>query len=234
MMSHSGTFIVIDGGDGSGKATQTEMLKKRLREDGETVYTIDFPQYEDNLCGELIGECLSGEYGNFLELHPKIASVLYAVDRYESSEKIHNWLNNGAVVISDRYASANQIHQGGKFDNDTKREEFVTWIERLEYEIFDIPRPDGIIYLDVPVKHALELLEMNAEEMLKKKKYLTEGKDVVEDSLEYLQNSRNAALKLVKAHNDWYHVDCIDGGAMMSKQTIHEKVLSSAQYIISD
>lgn len=224
---------MIDGGDGSGKATQTELLRKRLEQEGRDVYTIDFPQY-GNLFGELVGECLTGKYGNFLELHPKIASVLYACDRFESSEKIEKWLDKGAVVISDRYVSANQIHQGGKFDDDQRRQSFIKWLDRMEYEIFNIPRPDGIIYLDVPIQIALELLEINADEMLDKKKYLDEEEDMAENSLEYLEDSRAAALKTVKDRNDWHHIQCVEDEELLSKQNVHKEVYEKAKKIIKN
>src|SRR3989338_2423382 len=95
-----GIFIVIDGTDGSGKATQTKLL----------------------------------------------ASILYAGDRFEEKKVIEKWLNEGFVVIADRYASSNQIHQGGKISNSAKRKEFLAWLEDLEYWVFKIPPPDAIIY----------------------------------------------------------------------------------------
>jgi dTMP kinase len=232
MDNKTGTFIVIDGGDCSGKATQTELLSERLQQEGEEVYTIDFPQY-DNFFGELVGECLRGEYGDFLELHPKIASVLYAGDRLESSDDIKQWLDKGALVISDRYVSANQIHQGGKFDDDQKRRDFIKWLDKMEYEIFDIPRPDAIIYLDVPIKTALNLMDKNADELLEEKKYLQGEEDVVENSTKYLEKSREAALKSVKEHNKWHRIQCTQDGELMSKQAIHEKIYEKVTKLIS-
>jgi dTMP kinase len=232
MNDRKGTFIVIDGGDCSGKATQTELLQDRFKEERELVHTIDFPQY-GNFFGELVGECLRGDYGNFLELHPKIASVLYASDRFESSETIREWLDAGAIVISDRYVSANQIHQGGKFDDDKKRQEFIEWLDKMEYGTFNIPQPDGIIYLDVPIRIALKLMDKNADELLQEKKYLQDGDvDTVEDSTDYLENSREAALKTVKERNNWYRIQCTNNGELLSKQAIHKKVYKQATNIL--
>jgi dTMP kinase len=86
-----GKLIVIDGTDGSGKATQVEMLSKRLKGDGYTVKTVDFPEYYQNFFGKFIGHCLSEQYYNFVNVHPKIASVLYAADRFESKGQMEYW-----------------------------------------------------------------------------------------------------------------------------------------------
>ena len=110
-----GKFIAIEGPDGSGKETQTKILIENLQKKGFKIKTIDFPRYYDNFFGKFVGECLRGDHGDFVNLDPKIASVLYAADRWESSKKIKEWLIDGYIVIADRYASANQIHQGGKF-----------------------------------------------------------------------------------------------------------------------
>ena len=112
----TGKFIVIDGIDGSGKATQTKLLTNRLKNLGVKVKAIDFPRYYDNFFGKLLGEYLSGVYGDFTQVDPRVASVLYAADRFESSQQIKKWLATGYTVIADRYVSANQIHQGGVYE----------------------------------------------------------------------------------------------------------------------
>ena len=134
--SRKGKLIVIDGTDSSGKATQTEFLIKRLKKNGWKVKVVDFPDYYLNFFGKFIGHCLSEQYYNFVKVHPKIASVLYAADRYASKNKIKKWLAEGNIVIANRYASANQIHQGGKIANTKKREAFIKWLAEVGYKIF--------------------------------------------------------------------------------------------------
>ncbi|PIR04899.1 MAG: thymidylate kinase, partial [Candidatus Liptonbacteria bacterium CG11_big_fil_rev_8_21_14_0_20_35_14] len=146
-----GKLIVIDGIDGSGKATQIKLLETRLKKEKIKVKTIDFPRYQDNFFGKLIGKYLSGIYGDFIKVAPRLASVLYAADRFESSQQIQNWLNLGFTVLADRYATANQIHQGGKISNLKERKDFLKWLDTMEYEIFKIPKPDLVIYLDLPL-----------------------------------------------------------------------------------
>ncbi len=141
-----GKLIVVDGADGSGKATQAALLAKALRKRGLGVKMIDFPQYQ-NFFGALIGRYLAGEFGDFIKLDPYLVSVLYAADRFDSSRQIKNWLDKGYVVIADRYVSANQIHQGSKIEDPKKRKQFLDWLDEMEFQVFAIPRPDLVVYL---------------------------------------------------------------------------------------
>ena len=109
-----GKFIVLDGNDGSGKATQSRLLADKLSAEGIAAITMDFPAYDRNYFGALLGECLAGKHGDFLHMDPKIASTLYMLDRFESSGDILEALEKGKVIIADRFSSSNQIHQGGK------------------------------------------------------------------------------------------------------------------------
>jgi len=124
-----GKFIVIDGTDGSGKATQTKLLEIILKKNGYRVKTIEFPQYKKNFFGKLIKEHLQGLHGNFLSVNPYLASTLYAADRYESKQKIEKWLAEGYTVIADRYVSANQLHQGGKIKDIGVKVWVNTWVK---------------------------------------------------------------------------------------------------------
>lgn len=217
-----GKLIVIDGIDGSGKATQVGLLRGRLIKEGVKVKTIDFPQYYDNFFGKLIGEYLSGKYGDFIQTDPRVASVLYAADRFESSKDIKKWLEDGNTVIADRYASANQIHQGGKIDNPKKRKEFLDWLQKMEYGVFGIPKPDLVIYLDVPFEVSKMWLKKKIAQ--RKKKYLNGKRDVAEDNLMHLKNSRNSALKLHKENKNWEKIECCKGTVCMLPEQVHEHV----------
>jgi dTMP kinase len=221
-----GRLIVIDGSDGSGKATQTKLLVSRLKGRDFKVKTMDFPRYEDNFFGEFIGECLTGEYGNFLTLDPHITSVLYAADRFESSEKLKKWLNEGFTVILDRYVSANQIHQGGKIFDPAKRKKFLQWLDKMEYDIFKLPRPSKVIYLDVPIATSVGLLRQAQQ----KKQYQKDGKkDLVEQSMDYLENARRSALWLSRENRNWTRVECVKNDKLRSIEDIHSELLGIVQ-----
>ncbi|MEQ1500322.1 MAG: thymidylate kinase [Parcubacteria group bacterium] len=217
-----GKLIVLDGIDGSGKATQVRLLEDRFKKEGIKVKTIDFPRYNDNFFGNLIGEYLSGVYGDFIKVDPRLASVLYAADRFESSKKIDEWLNSGYYVIADRYATANQIHQGGKIKDLKKRKEFLNYLEKMEYSVFKIPRPDLVIYLDVPFEVSKKWLENKVAQ--RKKTYLKGRKDVAEDNLLHLKNSRNSALLLEKQNKNWEKVVCCKGMVCLPPDGVHSEV----------
>jgi dTMP kinase len=225
-----GKFIVIDGTDGSGKATQTKLLVKRLKNGGRKVKTIDFPRYYNNFFGGMIGECLVGKYGNFITLDPHIASVLYAADRWESSEQIKGWLDEGFIVITDRYVSSNQIHQGGKIKDSKKRLEFLKWLERMEFKVFKIPKPDLIVYLDVPAEISKKLLQET--KATNRKRYSAGKKDLSENSKKYVNNSKKSAMKLVEELNDWTRVDCVKNGELMPIKEIEKIVWDKISKII--
>lgn len=217
-----GKLIVIDGIDGSGKATQVDLLAKRLKKDGVKLKTIDFPRYHDNFFGSLIGEYLSGVYGDFIKVDPRLASVLYAADRFEASKHIKKWLAAGYTVIADRYVSANQIHQGGKIDDKKQRREFLEWLDTMEHKIFGIPRPDIVVYLDVSFEVSKFWLENKVAQ--RKKKYLKGRKDVAEDNLLHLKASRESALSLAKGNKNWTRIECCKGSVCLPPEGVHELV----------
>lgn len=216
-----GIFVVIDGIDGSGKATQSRLLAERLAAEGRQVEKIDFPRYGTPLFGELLGECLAGKHGDFLHLDPKIASTLYALDRYEAAGQIQEWLAQGKIVIADRFASSNQIHQGGKIMDAEKRDAFLAWIDKMEHEVLKVPRPDAVVYLRVPVDTSLELL--SKERAAKNTALDGETADVVEKDRMYLERSFESAERLSTAPN-WHTVDCTADGAIRPPEAIHADV----------
>ncbi|MEK7471127.1 MAG: deoxynucleoside kinase [Patescibacteria group bacterium] len=233
-MAKKGKLIVIDGTDGSGKATQVKLLRVRLVKEGYTVKLLDFPEYYKNFFGKFIGHCLSEQYYNFVKVHPKIASVLYAADRFESSKKIENWLKDGNIVIADRYASANQIHQGGKIADTKKRESFLKWLAEMEYEVFKIPKPDAVFYLSVPTDIVLQLIKERNGNGNKngKRKYLGKKQDVHEKDVKFLENSRKSALWLAKTQKGWIKIECVKDGEMDTRENIHNKIYEKIKKVM--
>jgi dTMP kinase len=145
-----GKLIVIEGGDAAGKATQVALLTTKLIADGVPVIQMDFPQYGRNHVGQLLRECLDGKHGDFIRVDPKIASVLYSVDRLESKDELLQALNDGKVVLLDRYSTANVLHQGAKVSDRQQRFETMQWIYKLEHDILGLPVPDLVLTLPVP------------------------------------------------------------------------------------
>lgn len=229
-MAKRGKLIVIDGTDGSGKATQTRLLIEHLKYDGKKIEVVDFPEYYSNFFGKFVGHCLSEQYYNFIKVHPKIASVLFAADRFESKEKIESWLKAGKIVIANRYVSANQIHQGGKIKSPAKRKAFIEWLNKMEYGVFQIPKPDVVFYLDVPIPTVIKLIEKRNK--TQNRKYLGKKKDVHEMDVEHLENSRKSALWLSKIEKNWVKINCMNGKDLLRPEPIHEKIYKEVKKVI--
>lgn len=209
-----GKFIVIDGTDGSGKATQTQLLAEKLRQVGLEVEIADFPQYNTKSAG-LVEEYLSGKYGSPEKVGPYRASIFYASDRYDASFKIKEWLKQGKIVISNRYVTANMGHQGGKIDNPLERKHFLNWLHELEYEIFDIPRPDLNIILHVPAKISQKLAYFRG-----KQDWNGKTNDIHEDNLVHLENAERAYLQIAKTFPNFILIECAPDGAMLGREQI--------------
>jgi len=197
------------------------LLVRHLEDKGRSVKTIDFPRYYNNFFGKFVGECLAGRHGDFLKSDPYVASVLYAADRFESSPQITKWLNEGNIVIADRYVSSNQIHQGGKIKDQNERKKFLEWLETMEFQIFKIPKPDAIIYLDVPLEATQKLIGERTRRNQAKKRYLNGAKDAHESSSLHLADAKASAMDLVGRYNNWIKIGCTRNGRLMSKKEIH-------------
>ncbi len=229
-MHKKGKFIVVDGTDGSGKATQVALLSKHLKKEGYTIKNVDFPEYYENFFGKFIGHCLSEQYYNFVKVHPKIASVLYAADRFESKDKIEGWLKKGYIVIANRYVSANQIHQGGKIKNAKKRQAFIEWLDEMEYEVFKIPRPSVVFYLNLPVALSRKLMtERNKNQT---RAYLNTKKDLVERDMEYIENSHKSALWLAKTQPNYVKIECAQKDEICSRESIHDMIYEKVKKML--
>jgi len=217
-----GKLIVIDGTDGSGKATQVALLKERFIKENHHIQSLDFPQYYNNFFGGMVGDALAGRLGDWAGTDPKIASVIYAADRFESSKQIQEWLDSGIHVILDRYVSSNQIHQGGKITDIEQRREFMAWLDTMEHEIFGIPRPDIILYLDVPIAVTQKLLISKGNKQ--SKEYLAGAGDQHEDDPEHLENAKQSGLKMIAENNNWHKIECTEGENILPIEDIHQMI----------
>lgn len=213
-------FIVIDGIDGSGKGTQVEILRKYFEELGKKVKILDYPRY-GHTSSFMVQKYLNGEYGKTLS--PKLASIFYAIDRYDSSFDVKKDLENYDYIISNRYVSANMIHQTGKIENDAEAKEFLDWLYDLEYNIFWIPKPDKVIFLNVTPEVSQKLVLKKAQ-----REYLKDGKkmDLHEEDINHLQNAWEKAMKVVEMYDDWVKIDCIENGEILPIDAITQKILA--------
>lgn len=209
---------MIDGIDGSGKKTQLDLLVARLRNSGLEVETTDFPQYGTKSAG-LVEEYLNGAYGTADEVSPYQASIFYAVDRYAASFRIRKWLQEGKIVITNRYVASNMGHQGGKMDP-AKREEFFRWNDQLEFGIFKIPKPDINIVLHVTPEIAQGLVDKKTT-----RSYIQGAKrDIHEDNLNHLRNAEQTYLLIAKLFPEYTLIECVENGVLSSVEAIQKKV----------
>ena len=213
-----GKLIVIDGTDGSGKATQTELLLERLRRDGYRVECADFPQYGKRSAA-MVEDYLNGKFGTVKEVGPYRASIFYAIDRFAASFQIRQWLEEGKIVISNRYVSANMGHQAGTILDSKERDQYLEWLHHLEFEIFKIPRPDATILLYMPPAIGQTLVDKKGN-----REYVHGNKrDILESDLEHLNNAAQAYLYCAKKFN-WPIVHCAPANKLLSKEQIHEEL----------
>lgn len=217
MKKKKGFFIVLDGIDGAGKATQTDRLLKRLKKAGYKTGTLDFPRYYDNFFGKMVGRYLSGEFGS---PDPHLASVLYALDRWESKESIEKELTAGKIFVCNRYASANMIHQGGRIKSAHKRKEMMLFLDEMEFGVLGIPRPDLVVYLDVAPATGQRLVDKKSSRAYNQGK----KRDILENDKKHLIDARNQALRLVKNDPSWVKIDCMDGADILEPDQISEIV----------
>jgi dTMP kinase len=221
-----GKLIVIEGTDGSGKETQAKRLLERLEASGIKTTYADFPQHGQKSAG-MVDNYLNGKYGAANVVDPKVASVFYAVDRYDASFEIRKRLEEGRVVVCNRYISASMGHQGGKIKDEKERREYVEWLKEFEYGFFKIPKPDMTILLHVPY-----LISQNLIKRKTQRAYI-EKSDIHETDIEHLKNAEVAFLDVAKYEN-WSVIDCTKDGEMLSIGEIHEKVWESIKNVLSD
>ncbi|MFA6158597.1 MAG: hypothetical protein WC763_03160 [Candidatus Paceibacterota bacterium] len=222
-----GRLIVIDGTDGSGKATQTKLLVQKMQSLGRKVATMDFPRYADNFYGKLIRECLDGKHGDFIGMDPYVASTLYANDRLESKPVIMAHLDAGGDWAFDRYVSANSIHQGGKIRDEGERRKYFSWSEYLEYVRNGLPRPDITVYLNLDVSVSMRLARERA---------ISKGQspDQSEGDAKHQHEARESAVSIIRQSSNWVLVDCNDGtGGILSVEAIHQKVWDAVRHLFA-
>lgn len=217
-----GQFIVIEGTDGAGKATQARLLAAHLKRAGHAPVQFDFPQYFKS-SSDFVKAYLQGRYGSIGEVSPKKASLLYAIDRFEAASEIKAALKNGRVVLANRYIGSNLGHQGAKIKNSQERLRYFVWDMDLEYGILEIPRPDLNIILHVPARIAQRLVD---EKRGKERSY-TKGKkrDLHEASLTHLKRAEQTYVEMVRFFPDEFTlIDCAPNGKLLPIKEIHNLV----------
>jgi dTMP kinase len=225
-MTKRGLLIAIEGIDGSGKQTQARLLEHTLAKEGYCVYATTFPQYE-SWFGTMVGKFLNGEFGSLEAVDPRFSALLYAGDRFEAKPRLETALNDGKIVLVDRYVASNLAHQVARAPAN-KRSEFLRWIEHLEYTIYGLPREKLILYLRVPPSQAQKLVAQKAE-----RNYTHAKHDLQEKSLRHLEDAAEM-YDMLSRSRPWATVQCYDAqsNSLRLLEDIAGEVLSAVKPVL--
>lgn len=220
-------FVIESGSDGSGKATQTNLLYEHLKKDGYNVKKVEFPNYNSE-SSSLVKMYLRGDFGNKADdIDAYIASTFFAVDRYASYKtEWEDFYKRGGIVIADRYTTSNMVHQASKMNSNKDKDNFLEWLDNLEFGLYKLPRPEAVFFLDVPVEITEKLIES------RKNKFTNEDKkDIHESDREYLirtyENSKYVAKKYT-----WNIVSCVNNKEIKTIEEIHSDIYDKILDII--
>lgn len=235
-MEVKGKLIVIEGTDGSGKATQTAKLKERIQQAGQAIYTTSFPNYDSN-SSALVKMYLNGEIsGKADDISSKAAATFYAVDRYVTFKKEFEsiYKEGGQTLLFDRYAASNIIHQGAKivskYNEETQKPEmekalvsFIQWLDNLEHFDLGIPKADLVIYLNVPIEYTIKLRKERLNKITGKEK-----QDIHESDISHLINASKAGIMAAEILG-WKVIECIKDEKMRTVEDISEEIWQTVQ-----
>ena len=222
-MKKRGKLIVIEAGDASGKATQTKLLVGRLREAGHPVRRIEFPDYGSE-SSALVRMYLRGDFGaQPSEVDAYAASIFFAADRYASFRiKWKKYYDAGETIIADRYVTSNLVHQAVKIGDAEEREKYASWLFDLEYLKLNLPRPDAVVFLDMPPTISLNLLKARK----------SSAADIHESDEDYLRRCYAAYEDAAKKYG-WIRIACGDGDLPRTPESIADDVYSAISKIIA-
>ena len=219
-----GKLFVIEGTDGSGKETQFRKLQERLKEENLEFRVVNFPNY-DNASSSLVKMYLSGEFGeNAKDVSPYIASTFYAADRYATFKRYYeDYYKEGGIILADRYTTANMVHQAGKIENKEERKKFLDWLWDFEFNLYGLPVPTEVFFLNMPVEKSLELIKNRENKFTHNTK-----KDIHESDQNHLRDAYNAACEVAKDYN-WYEVKCVSNNEIRTIEDIHAEIYNEVK-----
>jgi thymidylate kinase/thymidylate synthase ThyX len=224
-----GIFLVLEGTDGSGKGTQFKLLAERLSAAGYTVAAFDFPQY-DEPSSYFVKEYLNGKYGTAEEVGPYTGSLFYALHRYAAAPQIRKALEEGKIVLANRFTGSNMGHQGTKFRHAEERRGFFIWLENLEHQMLGIPRPDQNIVLRVPAETAQKLIDQKAS-----RGYTDKKRDLHEADLNHLKLAVEVYDNLCQLFpKDFTAIDCVRSGELQSVEIVSKLIWQTIEPLLPE
>ncbi|MBQ3521982.1 MAG: dTMP kinase [Bacteroidales bacterium] len=199
-------LIVLEGLDGAGKSTQVKLLKEYIQSKGKQLRYLHFPRFDAPVYGDLIAKFLRGDFGAINQVHPQLVALLFAEDRRDAAALIREWLGNGDVVLLDRYVYSNIAYQCSKIKDKAESDSLREWIFNLEYNIYNIPRPDVNLFLDVPISFVDKKLKENREG--DDREYLKGKSDIHEADIQFQIDVRELYLEQTVLDKDFIRVEC--------------------------
>ena len=215
-----GVLIVIEGIDSSGKETQVKMIFEQLLKKNFKVMKLEFPDYKSD-SSALIKMYLNGEFGEDpLSVNPYAASLFFASDRFASYKTSwESFYNSSGIIIADRYVSSNMIYQAAKIKDDIERQKFMEWIYDLEFNKLNLPKPDIVIFLSMPVQFCLKLSSKRLNKITGLK-----DKDIHERNIKYLKKTYEIAIEAARKYQ-WNIVNCIKDDFVKPIEEINKEIL---------
>jgi dTMP kinase len=213
-------LIAIEGIDGSGKGTQARRLTAELNRRGRNADLLSFPRYDETFFGRAVGRFLDGDFGSLSQANPYLVALLFAGDRFESRELLRERLAANDVLVLDRYVASNIAHQGSKLPAEQQPALF-DFVEQLEYEVYDLPRPSLNVLLDLPAETAQELIGRKQA-----RNYTEKSHDLQEADRSYLEGVRQTYLELSRRHpGSWRVISCLQESRLRTVDEIGDEML---------
>lgn len=225
-------FINIEGLDGSGKSTQIKLLKEYFEKNDVAYQYLHFPRTDSPIYGELVAKFLRGDLGDMESVNPYLIALIYAGDRNDAKNTINKWLNEDYLVLLDRYVYSNIAFQCAKLDKKEEIEKLSNWIKHLEYEYFQIPKPEVELFLDVPIEFTER--NLNKDRKGSDRKYLQGKEDIHEQNIEFQKKVRNIYLQEITNEPDFHKIECYnEQNQILGPEIIKKRILEYIKPLLS-
>ena len=220
-------IIVIEGVDSSGKATQSHLLAQKLSEDKKKVISVEFPNYKSD-SSSVVKMYLGGDFGTDPNsVSPYAASTFFAVDRFASvNGEWKEYFGDNNIIIADRYTTSNMVHQASKINDEDEKSKFLDWLYDFEYNVLSLPKPDLVIFLDMPVENARQLMAERANKIDN-----SSVKDIHERNENHLQKSYDNACFVAEKYA-WKRIKCTEDGKVRSIEDISNEIYDVVKKIL--
>lgn len=221
-------FVVIEGLDGSGKSTQMKLLRKHLEAESISFKYLHFPRLEKGVYGDLVARFLRGEMGTNDQVDPYLVALIFAGDRTDAASQIRNWMDDGYLVIVDRYVYSNIAFQCAKIEDPEERNRLRDWILEFEFGYNNLPRPDLNLYLNVPFEFTRQ--QLNNTRDGDDRAYLKGEKDIHEENMDFQERVRQVYLSLQDHVEDLELIHCMDDtGNMLTPEAISNLIIQNIE-----